>query len=78
MSMPRSKGTVIGFWIVTALFCVQISFTAYAQLSATSTMTSVEPVAFSRFCAALICPERFLMRARGARASRAIGYRRSR
>src|SRR4051812_36397830 len=31
--MPRSKGTVIAFWVVTALFCLQISFTAYAQLS---------------------------------------------
>jgi len=30
--MARSKGMVIGFWIVTALFCLQISFTAYAQL----------------------------------------------
>jgi DoxX-like family len=30
--MQRSKGMVIGFWIVTALFCVQMSFTAYAQL----------------------------------------------
>jgi hypothetical protein len=24
----RSKGTVIGFWIATALFCLQMSFTA--------------------------------------------------
>src|SRR5438094_9233324 len=31
LSMPR-KGIVIGFWIVTALFCLQIGFTAYAQL----------------------------------------------
>src|SRR3954467_1292625 len=31
--MPRSKGIVIGFWVATALFCLQISFTAYAQLS---------------------------------------------
>ena len=31
--MPRSKGMVIGFWIATALFCLQMSFTAYAQLS---------------------------------------------
>src|SRR4029434_10214525 len=31
--MPRSKGIVIGFWIATALFCLQMSFTAYAQLS---------------------------------------------
>jgi hypothetical protein len=30
--MPRSKGTVIGFWIATALFCLQMGFTAYAQL----------------------------------------------
>ena len=30
--MPRSKRTVIGFWIATALFCLQIGFTAYAQL----------------------------------------------
>jgi hypothetical protein len=27
------KGTVIGFWIVTALFCLQMLFTAYAQLA---------------------------------------------
>jgi hypothetical protein len=32
LNMPRSKGTVIGFWLVTALFCLQIAFTAYAQL----------------------------------------------
>ena len=31
LTMPR-KGIVIGFWIVTALFCLQIGFTAYAQL----------------------------------------------
>ena len=31
--MNRSKGMVIGFWIVTALFCLQIGFTAYAQLA---------------------------------------------
>src|SRR5215470_13693616 len=30
--MPRSKGLVVGFWIVTALFCLQMGFTAYAQL----------------------------------------------
>ena len=33
LSLPRSKGMVIGFWAVTALFCLQIGFTAYAQLS---------------------------------------------
>jgi hypothetical protein len=26
------KGIVIGFWIATALFCLQMGFTAYAQL----------------------------------------------
>jgi DoxX-like family len=30
--MPRRKGIVVGFWIATALFCLQIGFTAYAQL----------------------------------------------
>jgi len=30
--MPRSKGIVIGFWIATALFCLQMVFTAFAQL----------------------------------------------
>ena len=29
----RSKGMVVGFWIATALFCFQIGFTAYAQLT---------------------------------------------
>jgi DoxX-like family len=32
LSVPRGKGIVIGFWTVTALFCLQIGFTAYAQL----------------------------------------------
>jgi hypothetical protein len=31
--MPRSKGIVVGFRIATALFCLQITFTAYAQLN---------------------------------------------
>ncbi|SRR5579871_2573408 len=32
LRIPRSKGIVIGFWIVTALFCLQMGFTAYAEL----------------------------------------------
>jgi hypothetical protein len=32
LSMRCPGGIVIGFWIVTALFCLQIVFTAYAQL----------------------------------------------
>jgi hypothetical protein len=31
-SSPRSKGIVVGYWILTALFCLQMGFTAYAQL----------------------------------------------
>ncbi len=31
--MSRSKATAIGYWIVTALFCLQMGFTAYAQLN---------------------------------------------
>ncbi|HXU74471.1 MAG TPA: DoxX family protein [Polyangia bacterium] len=30
--VPRKKVAVAGFWIVTALFCLQMSFTAYASL----------------------------------------------
>lgn len=30
--MPRSKGMSIGFWIATGLLCLQMGFTAYAQL----------------------------------------------
>jgi len=32
LTMARSKAMLIGFWIATALFCLQIGFTAYAQL----------------------------------------------
>ena len=31
--MPRAKGLVVGFWVVTVLLCLQLGFTAYAQLS---------------------------------------------
>jgi DoxX-like protein len=30
--MARSKGIVTAFWIATALFCLQMTFTAYAEL----------------------------------------------
>jgi hypothetical protein len=33
LSLPRSRGLVVGYWIVTALFCLQMGFTAYAQLT---------------------------------------------
>jgi hypothetical protein len=30
--MTRDKGLAVGFWTGTALFCLQMAFTAYAQL----------------------------------------------
>jgi hypothetical protein len=30
--LPRPRAATIAFWSVTALFCLQMSFTAYAQL----------------------------------------------
>ena len=30
--MRRSSGLVIAFWIVTVVFCLQMAFTAYAEL----------------------------------------------
>lgn len=31
--MTHNKGIVAGFWLATGLFCLQIGFTAYAQLT---------------------------------------------
>ena len=33
MSLSSSRGVVVGYWIATALLCLQMGFTAYAQLS---------------------------------------------
>ena len=33
VSAARPRGIVIGFWAVTALLCLQLGFTAYAQLN---------------------------------------------
>jgi hypothetical protein len=32
LTLNRSRGLTVGFWIATALFCLQMAFTAYAQL----------------------------------------------
>jgi len=32
-TVTRSRGVTLAFWGVTALFCLQLGFTAYAQLS---------------------------------------------
>jgi hypothetical protein len=31
--MHRSKATIVGYWVVTVLLCLQLGFTAYAQLT---------------------------------------------
>jgi hypothetical protein len=31
--MNRSKGLTLGYWVFTAVFCLHIGFTAYAQLA---------------------------------------------
>lgn len=33
LSLPRSRGIAVAYWILTGLFCLQIGFTACAQLS---------------------------------------------
>lgn len=32
LSLPKSRGLAVAYWSVTALFCLQVGFTAYAQL----------------------------------------------
>lgn len=32
LNMQRSKALVIGFWVATALFCLQMTFTGFAEL----------------------------------------------
>ncbi len=32
LRLTRPRGTTVAFWVVTALFCLQMTFTAYAQL----------------------------------------------
>ena len=34
------KRSIVGFWIVTALFCLQMGFTGYAQLRLSGAMTA--------------------------------------
>jgi hypothetical protein len=45
-NMPRTKGIAVGFWLVTALFCLQMGFTAYAQLTLPPAMEAVEHLGF--------------------------------
>jgi hypothetical protein len=40
LSMPRAKGIVVGFWIVTALFCLQIGFSYFFWRRLQATLAS--------------------------------------
>lgn len=33
LRLTRSRGTIMAFWIVTTLFCLEMSFTAYYELA---------------------------------------------
>jgi len=44
--MARSKLLVVGFWIATALFCLQMTFTAYAQLRLPQVAAAFEHLGF--------------------------------
>ena len=47
--MPRSKTIVVAFWIVSALFCLQIGFTAYAQLRLPQVAEAFTHLGFPRY-----------------------------
>jgi hypothetical protein len=47
--MKFSKGLVIGFWIATALFCLQMGFTAYAQLKLPQVAAAFEHLGFPEY-----------------------------
>ena len=44
--MPRSKAMTIGFWLSTALFCLQMGLTAYAQLQLPQVATAFTHLGF--------------------------------
>jgi len=46
---PRPKAMIIGFWIATALFCLQMSFTAYAQLRLPQVAAAFEHLGFPAY-----------------------------
>ena len=45
----RPRGMVIGFWIATALFCLQMGFTAYAQLCLPQVAAAFEHLGFPAY-----------------------------
>ena len=61
LSMPRSKGIVIGFWMVTALFCLQIGLTAYAQLRLPQVADAFTHLGFPAYFRVELAPEATVM-----------------
>jgi hypothetical protein len=56
LSLPRSKGIVIGFWLVTALFCLQMGFAGYAQLSLPQVAEAFTRLGFPDYFAMSVLP----------------------
>lgn len=44
--MSRAQGLVVGFWVVTVLLCLQLGFTAYAQLTLPQVAEAFEHLGF--------------------------------
>lgn len=47
--MQRSKAVAIGFWFATVLFCLQVGFTAYAQLRLPQVAAAFEHFGFPAY-----------------------------
>ena len=77
---PKAKTIV--YWIVTALFCLQMSFTAYAQLRLPQVAAGVHPPRLPRLLpgGALVgqAPRRGAAAGAGAGAAQGVGLRRLR
>lgn len=58
--MSRSKGLVIGFWIVTSLFCLQIGFTGYAQLRLPQVASAFDHLGFPDYFRVALSWAKFL------------------
>ena len=82
LRMPRTKGIVIGFWIVTALFCLQIGFTAYAQLCLPQVAEAFTHLGFPAYFRVELCvgqaPRSGAAACAGAGEAQRVGIRRLR
>ena len=58
--VPSSKGTVTGYWLATAVFCLQMGFTAYAQLSLPQVMDAFTRLGFPDYFRVELASAKFL------------------